>query len=337
MKISINQALFIRHLISWIVVAFIFQMINQLNYPIPLLMTRAALEILILMIPYYLYAIFIAPIYIVNKLKGIALIIVTLLLFLSLYYLLEYGLEAYQSKTHLALPIFKWIVNTFVYFIMIILLAHGFYNNQITLHHMALANKKEQDSLKYDIRFLKNKYNEQIGFGFLDYCETIFTEQYATGKNAIITYKNLLSNTLNIGTAQTISIDNEIQYIEQFIQLYQIIHENTYIQLIKSMDANYQILPRILITYIENALKYGISNDVQKPIMIHLHILNNELELTVSNHKKVKQTKVPSTQSGQINAQQQLELYYPKKYAILVDENDHHYQLKLKLSLKKYD
>jgi two-component system, LytTR family, sensor kinase len=71
----------------------------------------------------------------------------------------------------------------------------------------------------------------------------------------------------------------------------------------------YNILPRILVTFVENAFKHGLSNDPLFPLKNHLEAENNRLHFMVEN-KINSNRKVVSSHTGAENVKQVLDKYY---------------------------
>ena len=95
-----------------------------------------------------------------------------------------------------------------------------------------------------------------------------------------------------------------------------------------------EIAPLILITYIENAFKYGVNPD-QEDCIVEVKISVTATGLTMSAYNK----KVPvartfeSTGIGISNTGQRLQLLYPGKHSIGIDEDDQTYFIQLTLEL----
>jgi two-component system, LytTR family, sensor kinase len=144
-----------------------------------------------------------------------------------------------------------------------------------------------------------------------------------------------LRNTLEIKSSETIPLEKELHYIDQFINLQQLVGKNTPVSIEKNgIFKHHKILPRILINYLENAFKYGVSNNELKPIKIKIEQIENNLHFNISNYKKKKSSSLTSTKTGNINARQQLDLFYPNNYSILISEDDLTYNCNLKIKLQ---
>ena len=89
----------------------------------------------------------------------------------------------------------------------------------------------------------------------------------------------------------------------------------------------------LLITFIESAFKYGLSNDQQGPIKINLTLADEELLLEVSNPIVSNSAPVPGTGNGLSLTRKRLELLYPAKHQLEISTQQHIYHVKLSLKL----
>jgi LytS/YehU family sensor histidine kinase len=97
---------------------------------------------------------------------------------------------------------------------------------------------------------------------------------------------------------------------------------------------NLQIAPLILIPYIENAFKFGISTHGESHIAVSIAIADKQLVLRTSNliHNK-ENIIVESNGIGLVNAQRRLDLFYENKYELKIDEDNQNYVVYLELQL----
>ena len=128
-------------------------------------------------------------------------------------------------------------------------------------------------------------------------------------------------------------LNREIEHINQFINLHKQLSAGICIQLDLQGDINDKsILPCILITFVENAFKHGVTHAVQTPILIYLHSDKNNIKFKVVN-KKNYQRKLPSTGVGHYNLKQQLELFYKNKHELIINQDRENYCCELILTV----
>ncbi|GLB52454.1 hypothetical protein NBRC110019_14940 [Neptunitalea chrysea] len=85
---------------------------------------------------------------------------------------------------------------------------------------------------------------------------------------------------------------------------------------VKGSPSNKEIAPLILINFIENAFKYGVSSNQESTISINITIEERKIILNVYNTIVKKYiSKVSSTKEGIANTQKRLEMVYPNKHS----------------------
>jgi two-component system LytT family sensor kinase len=138
----------------------------------------------------------------------------------------------------------------------------------------------------------------------------------------------------------TISINSEIELIQGFIDLESLRYGDKLDLVFEHNidNSNTQISPLVLLPIIENAFKHGSSgNPDTAKIKIRLSVINNALNFEVYNSKPKfhAQAEDPSKSGiGTVNLKRQLELNYPDKNQLKVEESLDRYLVKLYLDLK---
>jgi LytS/YehU family sensor histidine kinase len=97
-----------------------------------------------------------------------------------------------------------------------------------------------------------------------------------------------------------------------------------------------QIVPLILITFLENAFKHGVSNNAKDAwINITLEVSENACIYRVENSRLSQKDEKTKEKSGigLQNVQRRLDLSYPNQYTLNVEDTDRHYLVHLNLNL----
>ena len=89
----------------------------------------------------------------------------------------------------------------------------------------------------------------------------------------------------------------------------------------------------ILITFIENAFKYGISSTKDCSISISLLLKDNTLSFSTLNSIMTPNKTNPNP-IGIANCRNRLNLLFPNKYTLTIKEENDLFKLNLKINLK---
>ena len=134
-----------------------------------------------------------------------------------------------------------------------------------------------------------------------------------------------------------IKLQQEIEYIEKYIQLQKIRHsQENYVMFKCSANmADKTIAPMLLIPIIENAFKYGSSISNGPAIKIEIILQGELLFFTCENHFQ-KSSQLPGNGGlGLTLIQKRLNLLYPK-HQLHITAQSNFYQVKLQLKLDEY-
>ncbi|WP_448702426.1 sensor histidine kinase [Mucilaginibacter sp. AW1-3] len=140
---------------------------------------------------------------------------------------------------------------------------------------------------------------------------------------------------------QSISLTREIDYLHHFIALQKLRTQTSPDIVIQSEIPDYtgslHITPMLLIPFVENAFKHGISLREPSHIKITLHVQGNTLYFDVYNSIHVKPDNDPEkgySGIGLNNLKQRLNLLYAKKHDLIIRETTNEFFVHLTLQLK---
>jgi len=137
-----------------------------------------------------------------------------------------------------------------------------------------------------------------------------------------------------------IALDKEIEYLENYLYIQRLRVDETQgvdirVNLTVAMSQAY-IAPMMLIPFVENAFKHGISHRSPSWIYITLTVDNGKLEFYVANSRHQKVVNDPEEFKGGIgmpNIRKRLELIYQHRYTLDIKETNDEYTAKLTLQL----
>ena len=137
----------------------------------------------------------------------------------------------------------------------------------------------------------------------------------------------------NNANREFIPLAEEVEYISQYIDLQQLrLNELADVRFnYDSEDESILVPPMLLITFVENAFKYGISSN--EPCYIHIHLTQCDERLTFEIENKVfEHAKPDSKRMGIENCRRRLSLLYPDRYQLEVGPGEHQtFHVKLEL------
>jgi len=196
----------------------------------------------------------------------------------------------------------------------------------------------EKEKMKNELDFLKAQFNPHFLFNSINSIYGNINKSNSTAREMLLTFSEMLRYQLYECNTGTISIEKEISYIRNYISLQQIRKpENLSVQLLVSEDVRgITIAPLIFIAFIENSFKY-VSNyeDKLNEVKISLARSNNQLFFKTFNTKEnINGRKtIDHGGIGIANVRRRLELLYPGKHVLAIQNNEHFFEVTLNLEV----
>lgn len=192
---------------------------------------------------------------------------------------------------------------------------------------------------KSELTFLKSQINPHFLFNSLNSIYgTAMAEQSPKTAEGVQKLSEMMRFMLKENTEDKISLEKEFNYINNYIDLQRLRvdeNENTQIDVAITSACEGEITPMLLIPFIENAFKHGISLQDQSWIRIELTCTSETVSLEVENsiHKQALSKKDESG-IGLENVKERLKLLYPEKHNLEIKTDEKTYFVHLNLNLQ---
>ena len=142
---------------------------------------------------------------------------------------------------------------------------------------------------------------------------------------------------INEAHAEFVSIDKEIAYLRSYIELQHVrFGEAVELSFFLRGNTNRKVIaPLILIPFVENAFKHGVNAEEDSVIVINLDVEQDTIQLRVTNNKvRMKLSENEKSGLGIENTKARLELLYPSRYVLNIDDNEKEFKVDLKLTIQ---
>ena len=202
------------------------------------------------------------------------------------------------------------------------------------------AEKLIFEKQNMEIRFLRSQIHPHFLFNVLNNIYTLAYTKSDQAPEAILKLADMLRYVTDEFQSDTIPIEKEIRYIENFIDL-QVMwlgHSDNIIFEFEIDDYSARIPPMIIQPIIENSFKYSdIDTNKEAEIFFNLSLKGKHLTFTTFNTKKASfQSNKPARKGiGISNVEQRLKLYYKKGYSLIIENEEKIYSLKMSIDLSK--
>ncbi|MES2109861.1 MAG: histidine kinase [Bacteroidota bacterium] len=218
----------------------------------------------------------------------------------------------------------------------------------IYLHKIRTKRAAELTNLKTELgtsnaglQFLRSQINPHFLFNALNtlYGTALVENAERTGEG-IQKLGDMMRFMLHENHLDKIALSREIDYLHNYIDLQNLriaLSPNIKIEVnIEDITGYYEIAPMLLIPFVENAYKHGISLKNTSWISVNLFKTGNTLNLDVRNSIHPEQENDPEryhSGTGLDNVKQRLELLYSQKHELVVRRNTQEFFVHLSITL----
>ena len=180
-----------------------------------------------------------------------------------------------------------------------------------------INKEKETENLKTELSFLRSQISPHFIFNALKSSIILVRKQSDLAESCLLKLASLLRYMLYESDEDKVLIENEIQYISDYIDLQGIRFGDSVVieKKIEIEGLNDRFIePMLLIPFIENAFKHGTSVLINPEIRISLTEKDDKLILEVANKFVKIAHENKNNGIGLSNVGRRLELLYPHKH-----------------------
>jgi hypothetical protein len=197
--------------------------------------------------------------------------------------------------------------------------------------------KTEKQRMNAELSYLRAQINPHFLFNTLNSIYSLAIQKSDKTAPAVVKLSAMMRYVTTEAHNDMVSLDKEFNYTTNYIELQKIrLGETAVIDYTTSGNPQgKQIAPLLLIPFIENAFKHGVNPEENSAIKISLDIRGNELHLQARNRKvSAAPSEEGESGTGIENARQRLNLLYPKRYLLTIDDGDEDFIVSLHINLQ---
>ena len=127
-------------------------------------------------------------------------------------------------------------------------------------------------------------------------------------------------------------LQDEISHLEDYVSLEKMrFHDTLEVTIDKSIeDSTIQVAPMLLIPFVENSFKHGAIIEGKQSVNITIHVKEEILHFEVVN-SSVKEEETTKG-IGLENSRKRLEILYPSKHKLIIEEQKNQFKVVLKIN-----
>ncbi|MDB5223009.1 MAG: histidine kinase [Chitinophagaceae bacterium] len=196
-------------------------------------------------------------------------------------------------------------------------------------------NKNIQtEKLHTELSFLKSQINPHFLFNTLNNIYTLALTKSDFTAEAVMKLSSLMRYVVDDANSDYVPLAKEIEYLKHFVELQRIRLSDKVVidfSVVGAYDS-LSIAPLILMAFVENIFKYGISTHEDSKVIISVMINKNSLHFkSVNTIFRTDDKDVSGI--GITNTVRRLDLLYPGKYSLHLDDANNKFIVDLNLTL----
>ena len=196
----------------------------------------------------------------------------------------------------------------------------------------------KKEKLYSELSFLKSQINPHFLFNSLNNIYSLTQRNSKNASQAILLLSDLMRYILYDSVQSKIKLTQEIQCLKNYIALQRLrISRKESVKIDFNESGNFSTIyiePLILIPFLENAFKHGVSYSRASLVSINLKVEASVIRFDVYNTKKQANTSTLDSANGHSgiglsNTIRRLNLCYPDRYELRINESPDYYETKL--------
>ena len=199
-----------------------------------------------------------------------------------------------------------------------------------------LLTQIDKHNLERQLEYLKYQVNPHFFMNTLNNIHALVDIDPERAKTTIVELSKMMRYILYEGSNRLIPLPREVQFLSNYVQLMRLRYTDK-VSIRMSAPSNLpdvMIPPLLLIMFVENAFKHGISYRKESFVYITVDVTDNHLKFVCRNSKQhltLKEKKGGGM--GLVNVRRRLDLLFQDTYTLKIEDRENEYDVSLDLPL----
>lgn len=199
-----------------------------------------------------------------------------------------------------------------------------------------LLTQIDKHNLERQLEYLKYQVNPHFFMNTLNNIHALVDIDPERAKTTIVELSKMMRYILYEGNNRLIPLPREVQFLSNYVQLMRLRYTDK-VSIRMSAPSNLpdvMIPPLLLIMFVENAFKHGISYRTESFVYITVDVKDDRLKFVCSNSKQHLTVKEKSGGGmGLVNVRRRLDLLFQDTYTLKIEDRENEYDISLDLPL----
>jgi two-component system LytT family sensor kinase len=194
--------------------------------------------------------------------------------------------------------------------------------------------KAESEKVSAELSFLKAQINPHFLFNTLNNIYMLSVMNSENTSESIMKLSNIMRYVTDDVMQDFVPLSNELKCISDYIDLQKLrLGKQTTLDFKISGEVKNQLVaPLIMMSFIENTFKYGISKKEKSIISIHISVEEGKVAFVTEN--SIFTGRVAERSGiGIANTKQRLQLLYPEKHSLVITDTGGKFRVNLTLNI----
>ena len=211
------------------------------------------------------------------------------------------------------------------------------------LKHLREKQELQTQTMQSELRFLKSQINPHFLFNTLNNLYALTLKKSDQAPEIVIKLSEMMRYMLYECNEKRVLLSKEINYIQNYLDLERI-RQGKNVKIDFHVDgsvSDQKIAPLMFIPFLENSFKHGLNNHINSQgfVDIKLLIADHDVHFYIENSKAdmlspPTNSKKKSGGIGLVNVKRRLNLLYPEKYHLAIDNKPKSYAVRLDIELE---
>ena len=190
-------------------------------------------------------------------------------------------------------------------------------------------------TLQSELKFLKKQINPHFLFNMLNNANVLIKKNPEEASRVLFKLEDMLRYQINDSAKEQVLLSSEIHFLNDFLNLEKVRRDKFEYVISKEGDISEVWLPPLLfIPFVENAVKHNVDSENSSYVDLGFKVWDKQLEFQCINSKpKIALRKNEVGGLGLKNIKRRLELLFPERYTLEIEESEISYTVYLHLIL----
>jgi two-component system LytT family sensor kinase len=192
--------------------------------------------------------------------------------------------------------------------------------------------KAEAEKVNAELSFLKAQINPHFLFNTLNNIYTLSMMNSPHTSESIMKLSNIMRYVTDDVMQDFVPLQQDLDCIKNYVDLQRLrLGRKTNVDFnVEGEVRNQKIAPLIMMSFVENTFKYGVSKQTESTIQVKITVDGNTITFECENTVFERTSVLPErTGIGIANTKQRLSHLYPEKHILDIQENNGTFKVKL--------